>query len=88
MLGGAALAGMIAPVARPMRWLAVLVLIVLALKTAITAVRHHRDPAAAARADGGLATPWRAYAGLLGLTMLNPMTIVYFAALVLGRPGR
>ena len=29
----------------------------------------------------------RAYAGVLGLTLLNPATIVYFAALVLGRGG-
>ncbi|HEX2774560.1 MAG TPA: lysine transporter LysE, partial [Micromonosporaceae bacterium] len=32
-----------------------------------------------------LSTPARAFAGLLGLTLLNPMTIVYFGALVLGR---
>jgi arginine exporter protein ArgO len=35
-----------------------------------------------------LSTPPRAYAGLLGLTLLNPMTIVYFGALVLGRGDR
>lgn len=32
-----------------------------------------------------LAAPGRAYLGLLGLTLLNPATIVYFGALVLGR---
>jgi arginine exporter protein ArgO len=32
-------------------------------------------------------TPVRAYLGILGLTLLNPATIVYFAALVLGRGG-
>jgi arginine exporter protein ArgO len=32
-------------------------------------------------------TPGRAYLGVLGLTLLNPATIVYFAALVLGRGG-
>jgi arginine exporter protein ArgO len=32
-----------------------------------------------------LTTPGRAYVGLLGLTLLNPATIVYFGALVLGR---
>ena len=85
VLGGAAIAGFIEPIAEPMRWIAVAVLLALAIKTAVTAVRHHRDPAAAARSDGGLNTPGRAYAGLLALTMLNPMTIVYFAALVLGR---
>jgi arginine exporter protein ArgO len=34
-----------------------------------------------------LTTPRRAYLGVLGLTLLNPATIVYFAALVLGRGG-
>jgi hypothetical protein len=28
--------------------------------------------------------PVRAYFGLLGMTMLNPTTVIYFAALVLG----
>jgi arginine exporter protein ArgO len=85
VVGGAALASVIEPVAGPMRWLAAGVLLGLAAHTAIAAVRHHRDPARAARADSGLSTPTRAYAGLLALTMLNPMTVVYFAALVLGR---
>ncbi|HEU5107072.1 MAG TPA: LysE family transporter, partial [Micromonosporaceae bacterium] len=83
--GGAALASLIEPIATPMRWLAAAVLLVLAAHTAVTAVRHHRDPARAAGTDAGLSTPRRAYAGLLALTLLNPMTIVYFAALVLGR---
>jgi arginine exporter protein ArgO len=85
VVGGAALASVIEPIAEPMRWLAAVVLLVLAAHTAVTAVRHHRDPARAARSDAGLSTPARAYFGLLGLTLLNPMTIVYFAALVLGR---
>ncbi|MEU8821023.1 LysE family transporter [Actinoplanes sp. NPDC048796] len=33
------------------------------------------------------ATPLKAYAGVLGLTLLNPATVIYFAALVLGRGG-
>jgi len=83
--GGAALAALIEPVATPMRWLAAAILLALAAHTAVTAVRHHRDPARAARTDSALSTPGRAYAGLLALTLLNPMTVVYFAALVLGR---
>jgi threonine/homoserine/homoserine lactone efflux protein len=83
--GGAALASVIEPVADPLRWLAAAVLLVLAGHTAVTALRHHRDPTRAVRSDAGLSSPGRAYAGLLGLTLLNPMTIVYFAALVLGR---
>jgi arginine exporter protein ArgO len=39
---------------------------------------HRRD-------EPGLATPTRAYLGLLAITLLNPATVVYFAALVLGR---
>jgi arginine exporter protein ArgO len=85
VLGGAALAGVIEPVADPLRWVAFVVLLVLAGHTAIAAVRHHRDPARAARSGAGLGTPARAYGGILALTLLNPMTIVYFAALVLAR---
>lgn len=85
VIGGAALAGVIEPIAGPMRWAAAVVLLGLAAYTAVAAVRHHRDPARAARSDAGLATPVRAFVGLLGLTVLNPMTIVYFGALVLGR---
>lgn len=84
VIGGAALAGWIEPVAAPLRWIAVAVLIGLALHTAVSAVRRYRDPAAPP-ADRSLSSPGRAFAGLLALTMLNPMTVVYFAALVLGR---
>lgn len=84
VLGGTALARVIAPAATPLRWVAIGVLVALAARTAVMAVRHHRDPAAV-RSDAGLATPGRAYLGLLGLTLLNPATVVYFAALVLGR---
>jgi arginine exporter protein ArgO len=84
VLGGAAAARLIEPVAEPLRWAAVVVLLVLAARTAHTAWKQHRD-GASAPAAGGLTTPWRAYAALLALTMLNPSTIIYFAALVLGR---
>lgn len=83
--GGAALVGLIEPVAAPLRWLAALVLAGLAARTGLTAWRGYRDPVAAFRVRPGLGTPVRAYLGLLGLTLLNPMTIVYFGALVLGR---
>jgi arginine exporter protein ArgO len=43
------------------------------------------DPARAGRDTAGLASPGRAYLGLLGLTILNPATVIYFTALVLGR---
>jgi len=84
VLGGAALARLIEPIGTPLRWVAAAVLVGLAARTAITAVRHHRDPTLA-RSGRGLTTPGRAYLGLLGLTLLNPATIIYFGALVLGR---
>nr|WP_250030890.1 LysE family transporter [Actinoplanes maris] len=81
--GGAAVAGVIAPIAGPLRWVAAVVLLIIAALTARAAFRPP-GPAAAGQRP---ATPWRAYAGVLGLTLLNPATVIYFAALVLGRAG-
>ncbi len=85
--GGAALAHVIQPVSQPLRWVAMVILLFIAARSALAALRHYRDPLVR-RERGGLSTPPRAYAGLLGLTLLNPMTIVYFGALVLGRGDR
>ena len=81
--GGAAVAGRIAPIATPLRWSAVAVLLGLAAMTAWGAVRKPAPDAEGARPTTAL----RAYAGVLGLTLLNPATVVYFAALVPGRGG-
>ncbi|MCA2212251.1 LysE family transporter [Jidongwangia harbinensis] len=82
VLGGAALAGLIAPIATPLRWVAAAVLVGLAGYTAVGAIRRrHRAPERPERPTTAL----RAYLGILGLTLLNPATVVYFAALVLGR---
>ena len=87
-LGGAAVAGVIRPVATPLRWAAGGVLLAMAVRTAVVAWRHYRDPDRAARADRGLTTPGRAYLGLLALTLLNPATVIYFSALILGRQAQ
>jgi len=84
VLGGAALASLVEPISTPLRWVAAAVLVGLAARTAVAAIRHHRN-GATARSAAGLGTPARAFLGLLGLTLLNPATIVYFGALVLGR---
>jgi arginine exporter protein ArgO len=84
VVGGAAAARLIAPVSDPMRWVAAAVLLALAGRTAYTAWKQHRD-GAAARPAAGLGTPRRAFFGLLALTLLNPSTIVYLGALVVGR---
>ncbi|MER7268703.1 LysE family transporter [Micromonospora carbonacea] len=82
-LGGAAVAGLVAPVAGPLRLVAAAVLLALAVRGAWQA--WHPAPVRAAGRRRGLESPGRAFAGLLALTMLNPATVVYFAALVLAR---
>ncbi|MEV1060885.1 LysE family transporter [Micromonospora chalcea] len=92
-LGGAAVASGLAPFAGPLRMIAAGVLLALAC---LTAWRAMRPPAPAQEPDspapaqepsprGGLDTPVRAFAAVLALTLLNPATVVYFVALVLGR---
>lgn len=87
VLGGAALAGAIEPYAGPLRWGSAVVLLVLAAVGAVAAARRHR---AGPQADTVVAredsreTPLRSFVTFLGITAINPMTVVYFAALVLG----
>jgi len=90
-LGGAALAGVIAPLAPWLRLASGLVLVVLALRTAWVAVREHRAherphqvTAAQSGRIGSAPTPGRAYVQLLALTVVNPATVVYFATVVVG----
>lgn len=85
VLGGTALAAVITPYAVPLRWLAAIVLLGIAVQTAYGAIRR-RVPAEAA-VERRPASVLGAYLGVLGLTLLNPATVVYFAALVLGRGG-
>ncbi|MFF2348267.1 LysE family transporter [Kitasatospora sp. NPDC058115] len=82
VLGGAALAPVIAPAAGVLEIAAAGVLVLLAVHGLRATVRAHR-------LEGGApppiaASPWRTYATLLGLTLLNPLTVVYFTALVVG----
>jgi arginine exporter protein ArgO len=82
VVGGAAIASVIAPIQTPLRIIAGIVLIVIAIRIGVTAWQHHRDPA---RSSAIFPSPGRAFTGVLGLTLLNPATVIYFAALVLGR---
>ncbi|WP_405098740.1 LysE family transporter [Micromonospora sp. NBC_01412] len=84
VLGGAAVADLVTPIAGPLRLVAAAVLLVLAGHTAWRALRPRPTPAGAG-GGRGLGTPGRAFAGVLTLTLLNPATVVYFVALVLGR---
>ncbi|MGR6968530.1 LysE family transporter [Streptomyces cynarae] len=82
--GGSALAAALQPVLVPLRWAAALVLAALAVHGGVRAVRRYRSSETAATADAVPPGPTRAYLGLLGVTLLNPTTVVYFAALVVG----
>lgn len=85
VLGGSALVPLLAPVMTPLRWASAVLLVALAARAAWTAVRAYRARDRAT-GDGDPArplTPLRAYVTFLGITILNPMTVIYFAALVL-----
>jgi len=83
-VGGAALAAALQPLLGPLRWASALVLVALAVRGAVTAVRQYRGHRLAARTTPPPPSPARAYLSLLGITLLNPITVIYFAALVLG----
>ncbi len=83
-VAGASAAPVVAPVMGPLRWVSACVLAVLAARAATAAVRQYRAPRTAAPRDGAPPSPVRAYTAFLGITLLNPTTVVYFAALVVG----
>jgi arginine exporter protein ArgO len=90
-LFGAAIAVALAPLSVPLRWLSVLVLVGIGGRGLLLAARG-RPADVVAGADGvardaAAGSALRTYAGFLALTILNPMTIAYFAALVLGLPA-
>ncbi|MEV7322267.1 LysE family transporter [Streptomyces sp. NPDC093970] len=83
-VGGAALAAALLPVLGPLRLVSALVLVGLAVRGAAVALRQYRERRLSVRAERPVPGPGRAYLGLLGITMLNPTTVIYFAALVVG----
>lgn len=81
--GGSALVPLLAPVTTPLRWASAVVLVVLALRAVSVALSAYRKGGLASRDDGTVLGPARAYLTFLGITVLNPMTVIYFVALVL-----
>jgi arginine exporter protein ArgO len=89
---GAALAGALAPFETALRVVAVLVLVAIAVRGLLglwsatgspppaRGPETSHDGAAARRAGSALPT----FGAFLGLTLLNPITVTYFAALILG----
>ncbi|MGQ5228956.1 LysE family transporter [Streptomyces sp. yara] len=87
VLGGSALASALRPALGPLRWVCVLVLAALAAWGAAGAIRQYRSRGLTTRTAPAPPSALRAYLTLLGITSLNPTTVIYFAALVLGSPG-
>lgn len=83
-VGGSAIAPLLEPITVPLKWISVLVLLALATRGATTAIVHHRRLQSATVPSTTAPSPLRAYFVLLAMTMLNPTTIIYFTALVLG----
>lgn len=91
-LFGAALAGVLAPFDVPLRILAVVLLVAIGVRGLLglrsSGPRATAGPQAGLPAEveaaerGGSAA--RTFAAFLGLTLLNPVTVTYFAALILG----
>jgi threonine/homoserine/homoserine lactone efflux protein len=79
--GGAALAGTVASVGEPLRWISAGVLAAIAVRGLW---RGRRELPATAAALPGPREYATTYVRFLGLTIINPLTVVYFAAIVLG----
>lgn len=80
---GAVLAPWIAALAVPLRWASVGVLVLLGVRMICRGFRAGRGFSAV----GGWSSPAGAYLGVLGITLVNPATVVYFAALTVGSAG-
>jgi arginine exporter protein ArgO len=83
VMGGAALAAVIEPIADPLRIGSAVLLICVAAYGAVRAIREYGDPLQDTGQHGRI-TPLKAYLGLFAMTAVNPATVVYFAAVVLG----
>jgi threonine/homoserine/homoserine lactone efflux protein len=80
-VAGTAAASVVAPVERPARMVAAAVLVALAVAGVVRLLRPRATAEPVAPPPAG-----RLYAGVLGLTLANPVTLVYFASLMVGLP--
>lgn len=82
---GAGLARQVQAVAGPAHWAAGALLALVAARMAVAAARRYRSPVTPPRVILPLLrTPLRAYTALAAVTVVNPLTMLYWAALVLG----
>lgn len=81
VLGGTTLAASIAAIQQPLRWGSAAVLAAIAV---VGLRRVGREPAPAQDPQVSRGEYAATYARFLGLTIVNPLTVVYFATIVLG----
>jgi threonine/homoserine/homoserine lactone efflux protein len=85
VVGGAAIADRLEPYDGWLRVLSALVLLGIAALT-IWLGRRSTGRSAAAPASSRDLLPWQAFAAFLALTAVNPTTVVYFVAVIVGNP--
>lgn len=84
VVAGAGIAALLEPLAPALKVVAVAILVIIAARGLYLALYHARTGI-----PSGAQLPshaGRTYARFLAITLLNPTTILYFAALILGRP--
>jgi arginine exporter protein ArgO len=84
VFGGRTLVHFLDPVLRPLRILAAVVLIVVAARGIVVGVRRYRAGSDGEQLLDAVPRPRAAYFRLAGLTLVNPATVVYFVAVVVG----
>ena len=83
-VGGTGLQAMLSEVSGWLTYAAAITLVAVAVHTMRMAVRRYRGDAGN-RTQLSTLTPARAYLSLVGLTAINPATVVTFAAVIVGR---
>jgi len=84
-IAGLGLVAVIGPLIGPLRLIGGVVLVAIGVRGLLT-LRSAHDPVAASGHERLHYPHRRTYAELLGLTLLNPATVIYFGALTIGLP--
>ncbi len=83
-IAGQALAALLAPYAPSLRVMSAIVLIGMGLWGIGSLLHSSRQPSRRPLTEGGQRGRLAIYTRFIGLTILNPLTVAYFAALILG----
>jgi arginine exporter protein ArgO len=84
VLAGSRIVALLEPIAPALRIVAVIVLVVIAVRGFVAALVYRRS-GVPGRSELP-ADPGRTYVRFLAITLLNPTTVLYFTSLILGRP--